>query len=83
MISLNISLPESIEYFIEQQVINGNYETANAYIVDLICQEKERVSRVEALLIEGLDSGEAIEVTEEWWEEKRQFLKQKLDINHE
>ncbi|NMG09489.1 hypothetical protein [Brasilonema sp. UFV-L1] len=33
---------------------------------------------IEELLIEGLESGEAIEVTDEWWEQKRTHLMNKL-----
>lgn len=33
--------------------------------------------RVEQLLLEGLDSGKPIEVTEEWWREKRRELVEK------
>jgi hypothetical protein len=31
---------------------------------------------VESLLLEGLDSGEPLEVTDDWWEQKRSFLQQ-------
>lgn len=79
MTTLNLSLPASIESFLEQQVSQGGYETVNEYILDLITQEQARVKRIEDLLLEGLDSGEPIEVTDQWWEEKREFLQQKLD----
>lgn len=68
---LNISLPESIQAFVAQQVDKGGYETVNEYILDLLCQEKAKVERVESLLLEGLDSGEPFEVTDDWWEQKR------------
>lgn len=45
--------------------------------VDLIVQERERLSqqaRVEALLLEGLDSGEPTEASDDWWEQKRSSL---------
>jgi antitoxin ParD1/3/4 len=43
----------------------------------LIWREPVRVAqqnRVEALLLEGLDRGEAIVATDDWWEQKRNQL---------
>ncbi|MCU0541983.1 MAG: type II toxin-antitoxin system ParD family antitoxin [Oscillatoriaceae cyanobacterium Prado104] len=80
MTTLNISLPESMRDFISEQVAKGGYSTASEYIRHLICQELERVAKkqLETLLLEGLDSGEAIEITDEWWEQKRTELVEKV-----
>lgn len=78
MSKLNLSLPESIQAFIEQQVAKGNYGTVNDYILHLIRQEQAKIAGVESLLLEGLDSGESMEVTDEWWETKRYELVQKI-----
>jgi antitoxin ParD1/3/4 len=80
MFTFNLSLPEQLQEFVEQQVASGAYGSTSDYIHHLICQDQERIAqkRLEALLIEGLDSGEAIEVTDEWWEEKRAKLVEKL-----
>lgn len=62
--------------FLNQQVAKGGYSTTSEYIRHLIRQDVERVekARLEALLLEGLDSGEPVEITDEWWEEKRNQL---------
>ena len=80
MTTLNISLPESMRDFISEQVAKGGYRTASEYIRHLICQELERVAKtqLETLLLEGLDSGESIEITDEWWEQKRTELVEKV-----
>jgi len=80
MTTLNISLPESMRNFISEQVAKGGYSTASEYIRNLIRQELERVAKtqLETLLLEGLDSGEAIEITDEWWEQKRTELVEKV-----
>jgi antitoxin ParD1/3/4 len=80
MTTLNISLPESMEDFISEQVAKGDYSTASEYIGHLIRQELERVTKtqIETLLLEGLDSGESIEITDEWWEQKRTELVEKV-----
>ena len=80
MTTLNISLPESMRAFIEEQVHKGGYSTASEYIRHLIRQEQERADhrRLEELLLEGLDSGESIQVTDEWWEQKRVQLMERF-----
>lgn len=71
MTSMNISLPESLRSFVEEQVETEGYGTASEYIRELLreAKRKKEDKRIEALLIEGLDSGPAIEVTPEWWEQ--------------
>ncbi|MUH00437.1 type II toxin-antitoxin system ParD family antitoxin [Scytonema sp. UIC 10036] len=73
MTTLNISLPEAMRAFIDEEVAKGGYSTASEYIRDLIrqAQKKAEEKKLEAMLLEGLDSGEPIEVTDEWWEQKR------------
>jgi len=73
MTTLNISLPESMRDFISEQVAKGGYSTTSEYIRHLIRQELERVAKtkLETLLLEGLDRGEPIEISDEWWEQKR------------
>ncbi|BAZ05941.1 type II toxin-antitoxin system ParD family antitoxin [Calothrix sp. NIES-3974] len=80
MTTLNISLPEAMRAFIDSEVVKGGYSTASEYIRDLIrqAQKKAEEQKLEAMLLEGLDSGEAIEVTDEWWEKKRAQIKQRF-----
>ena len=80
MTTLNISLPESMRDFISEQVAKGGYSTASEYIRHLLRQELERVAKtqLETLLLEGLDSGESIEITDKWWEQKRNELVEKV-----
>jgi len=80
MTILNVSLPESMQGFVNEQVAKGGYSSASEYIQYLIIQELERLAkvRVEILLLEGLDSGKPIEITDEWWEEKRTELVEKF-----
>jgi antitoxin ParD1/3/4 len=76
MTSLNISLPEVLREFVDEQVKSRGYGTASEYIRELIRQDQKRTAddKLEALLLEGLDSGEPVEVTQEHWERKRQDL---------
>ncbi|ALF53935.1 addiction module antitoxin [Nostoc piscinale CENA21] len=76
MSSINISLPESMKVFVEEQVTKGGYSSVSEYLQELISQEQKRQTQehIEELLIAGLESGEAIEVNDEWWEQKRTYL---------
>lgn len=80
MTTLNISLAESMRAFIEEQIAKGGYSTASEYIHHLIQQDHNQAAqmKLEAMLLEGLDSGQPIEVTDEWWENKRTELVERL-----
>jgi antitoxin ParD1/3/4 len=73
---LNISLPESLKEYVETQVEQSGYSTPSEYIRQLVRDDQKRRAeeRLEALLLEGLDSGEPVEITPERWEQKRQQL---------
>lgn len=57
--SMNISLPESLKDFVTTRVETDSHGTPSSYIRNLIIKEKKAASReqLEALLIEGLNSG--------------------------
>lgn len=76
MTSLNISLPESLKEYVEVQVAAGGYSTPSEYLRELLRQDqKQRAEqKLEALLLEGLNSGDPIEITPEYWERKRTQL---------
>lgn len=74
---LNISLPDQIKTFVEEQAIAAGFNSANEYVYHLILREQERIAqqeRIESLVLEGLESGEPVEVTDDWWEQKRTQL---------
>jgi antitoxin ParD1/3/4 len=76
MATLNISIPEPLHEFVERQVAEGGHGDASEYIRKLLREEQKKKAkeRVEALLLEGLNSGEPIEVNAEYWEKKRRRL---------
>lgn len=73
MTDINISLPESMREFVEQQVAQGGYGTAGEYLLALVrdAQKRKAQERLEALLLEGLESGPATEMTDEDWDDMR------------
>jgi antitoxin ParD1/3/4 len=76
MTSLNISLPQNLKDFVESQAEAGGFSTPSEYIRALIRDDQKRRAeeKLETLLLEGLNSGEPIEITPEYWERKRAHL---------
>jgi antitoxin ParD1/3/4 len=79
MTSMNISLPEALREFVEEQVATGGYGTASEYLRELIREDQKRRDRgkLEALLLEGLASP-AREMTPEDWADIRGAVRQRL-----
>ena len=69
MTNVNVSLPETLKEYIEDQVASGGYGTTSEYLRELIREDKKRKSqeRLESLLLEGLESGDSVAVTPEFW----------------
>ena len=67
--TMNIALPESMKEFVLQQVAEGGYSTASEYVRELIRTDQKRKAgeRLEALLLQGLDSGNATQLTKKDW----------------
>ena len=64
MATMNISLPDQMKQWVEDQVATGRYANASDYVRDLVRQhqdeqaERERgIAEVQALIDEGLASG--------------------------
>ena len=76
MSSVSISLPDSLRAFVERRAEEQGYETVSDYFRDLILKDQQRQgeARLEKLLVEGLNSGEPIEVTPEYIGTKLQRL---------
>ena len=76
MASLNISLPQSLKDYVEHQVSEGGYSTPSEYLRELVREDQKHKAedRLETLLLEGLNSGEPIQITPEYWDNKRRQL---------
>ncbi len=77
---MNIALPEAMKDFVQDRVAEGGYSSVSAYIRELIRADQKRKAeeRIDALLLEGLDSGSPLPVTPEYWEEKKRKLSERL-----
>jgi antitoxin ParD1/3/4 len=58
MTSMNVSLPEPLRLFVEEQAHKGGYGTASDYLRELILEAQRRAEReeIEAKLLAGLQS---------------------------
>lgn len=55
MSTMNISLPDSLKSFVDEQVANRGYGTSSEYLRELIRRDQDR-ARLRALLLEGATS---------------------------
>jgi antitoxin ParD1/3/4 len=80
MDTMNIALPESMKHYVQERVSDGGYSSVSEYVCELIRADQKRKAeeRIDALLLEGVDSGEPITVTKEYWEEKKRKLTERL-----
>jgi antitoxin ParD1/3/4 len=78
--SINISLPDAMRDYVEEQIANGSYSTISEYFRELVRQDRERKAqdRLEALLLEGLASGQATPMTAQDWQDIRQAVRERI-----
>lgn len=79
MTTLNISLPNNLREWIDARIKKGDYSSASDYMRDLIRSDQKKLVQIDDILLEGINSGEALEITSAFWEKKRQHLKQQFD----
>ena len=81
MTSMNVSLPEELKQYAEAQTKNG-YSTASEYVRELIRTDQRRrmKDKLDAMLIEGLQSGDSIPVDATFWNDLKQEAVAKLAV---
>jgi antitoxin ParD1/3/4 len=77
---MNISLPDSMRAYVESQVANGGYSSVSEYFRELVRQDQKRkaTEHLETMLLEGLNSGTATEMTSQDWEDIRQAVRDRI-----
>jgi antitoxin ParD1/3/4 len=81
MKSMNVSLPDSMRDYIDRQVQSGGYGSASEYVRDLIRRDQKRQTQeeLENLLLEGLRSGHATDMSDRDWQDIRKAVRDKLN----
>lgn len=79
MSTLKISLPESLQGYVESRVARGAFKTPSTYIQALIRKEARELAQeeLEELLLEGL-KGESKPMTVKDWDDIRRQVKSRL-----
>ncbi|WP_445370084.1 type II toxin-antitoxin system ParD family antitoxin (plasmid) [Methylomonas sp. HW2-6] len=79
MATMNISLPEPLKEFVDEQVQEHGYSTSSEYVRTLIRKDQVQQAelRIVALMAEGLESGPAVAIDDAYWKAKREALQQK------
>lgn len=60
MATMNVSLPDAMKAWVEEQVQTGRYGNSSDYVRDLVRRDQERAAKLaefERLVQEGIDSG--------------------------
>ena len=67
--------------YIEEQVAQGGYSSASEYFRELVRQDQKLRAneRLQTMLLEGLNSGNATEMTAQDWEDIRQAVREKTN----
>ncbi len=59
MSTMNISLPDDMKAFVDEQVRINGFATTSEYMRALIRERKDAIERLRALVIEGMESGDS------------------------
>ena len=76
MATMNISLPDSLKKYVQQRCTKADFSNPSDYVRALIRADKKRQAqeRLEHMLLDGFNSVEPIEITEEYWDNKKKEL---------
>jgi antitoxin ParD1/3/4 len=81
MTSMNVSLPEELKEYVEAQTRTG-YSTPSEYVRELIRHDQKRraTENLDALLLEGLNSGDSLPVDSAFWRDLKKEALARLEI---
>lgn len=79
MATMNVSLPETLKKYVDQQVERAGYGSSSEYVRELI--RRDRIAQGErelaAMMREGLTSGESVVVDRQFWARKKAALRRR------
>lgn len=79
--TLTISLSDDLKAFVEERARAGNFASPAEFIGHLVRDEQKRTEqqRLEQMLLDGLDSGDPIRVTDAYWDDLAARARQRAD----
>jgi antitoxin ParD1/3/4 len=72
--TMNISLPDTLKSFVDEQVATRGFGTSSEYVRDLIRKDLDR-QRLRSLMLQGADSTPALEVNEAYFDGLRERVR--------
>ena len=76
MSTMNISLPDSLKSFVDEQVAQRGYGTSSEYVRELIRKDQDR-TRLRSLLLQGVESAPGKPANSAYFENLRDRVKQR------
>lgn len=75
---LNVSLPKAMKEYVQERVKTGGYGNTSEYVRDLIRAEQKQRAReeLEALIMEGINSGPSTPMTKADWDRLHQDIRE-------
>jgi antitoxin ParD1/3/4 len=74
MSTMNISLPDSLKSFVDEQVVERGYGTSSEYVRELIRRDQDR-QRLRELLLEGAASPQTTLADDAYFESLREGVR--------
>ena len=74
MNTMNISLPQALRSFVEEQVASRGYGTASEYVRELLRRDRDR-QRLRSLLLDGAASASTVPVDEAYFDGLRERVR--------
>ena len=77
---MNISLPETLKSFVDEQVNQGGYSTSSEYVRELIRKDQDRL-QLRGLLLAGAASAPAAPADSAYFEELRDRVRKAAKVS--
>ena len=74
MTTMNISLPESLKTFVDEQVAGGGFSTSSEYVRELIRRDQGRL-HLRGLLLEGAASASTAPINRNYFDSLRERVR--------
>jgi antitoxin ParD1/3/4 len=78
MSTMNISLPDSLKTFVDEQVSQGGYDSSSEYVRELIRKDRDRL-QLRGLLLAGATSAPGATADAPYFEALRDRVRRRAD----
>ncbi len=77
---MNISLPPTLKEWVDEQVTRRGFGTASEFVRQMLREEQQRQlrARIDAALVEGIESGPSTPMTAQDWDDIRRERRRRL-----